>query len=342
MATVFLDTYLDGSQYLPTCRVDSIRASTDKFKVDVSLICENGQNGNAEKFFSTTLYAFDNIVVLSGVGNIIEEYFRVRNKVADMITIMFDNVSMDSHFLYCEYFMPDDFSPLDSFFLASSTQRVHQDSTITIAAVNHGTMSPFLIKAVGRRADGKGLGVVSKSLQRSLNARSSTVFYVSEIIHWALEQPDDEVGDYLNDVRYFSIEYAGLRKVFYIVPAEAYLTFSFRNIFNVEEYIDIVGSFKVLPEVSSDTAVCNGRSVQYNRSVSRSYEIATEPLTSDEIELFNQFVASHKLLLYIEDVCYEVQITISPVSTRLMIALCLPRNLHGGSPTLVRVFSNRK
>lgn len=309
MATSFIDNYFDGTQYMPTSLMTNIRANTDKNKIDVSLSCENGAGGDIETFYSTTLYAFNNVVELSDVGTLIEEYFRLRHKVADMITITFDDASIDAHFLYCEYAMPDAFDVSNTFFLASMVQRVHQDSMVTIAAYNHGIATDFIIKAVGRHSYDDNLGVVTRKVQRSLNNESSAYFSVAEIIKWALNQSDEEAGDELRDVKYFSIEYAGVQKMFFIVPAPAYLTFSFRNIFNVEEYIDVVGEITTKTEVSRDTAVCNGRSRQYDRNVSRSYEVQTEPLTSEEVSVFEQFLTSYEVLMYLEGNNWDVIIT---------------------------------
>lgn len=292
-----------------TSLMTNVRATTDKNKIEVSLSCESGAGGDIETFYSTTLYAFDNVVELSDVGTLIEEYFRLRHKVAAMITICFDNVSMDVHFLYCEYAMPEWFDVSNTFFLASMAQRVHQDSTITIAAYNHGLANDFIIKAVGQHTYDDDLGVVTRRVQRSLNNESSTYFSVAEIIKWALNMSDEEAGDELRDVKYFSIEYAGVQKMFFIVPAPAYLTFSFRNIFNVEEFIDVVGEITTKTEVSRDTAVCNGRSKQYDRNVSRTYDVQTEPLTSEEIAVFEQFLASHEVLMYLEGTDWDVIIT---------------------------------
>lgn len=292
-----------------TSLMTNVRATTDKNKIEVSLSCESGAGGDIETFYSTTLYAFDNVVELSDVGTLIEEYFRLRHKVAAMITICFDDVSVDVHFLYCEYAMPDGFDVSKTFFLASMAQRVHQDSTITIAACNHGLANDFIIKAVGRHTYDDDLGVVARRVRRSFNNESSTFFSVAEIIKWALNMSDEEAGDELRDVKYFSIEYAGVQKMFFIVPAPAYLTFSFRNIFNVEEFIDVVGEITTKTEVSRDTAVCNGRSKQYDRNVSRTYDVQTEPLTSEEIAVFEQFLSSHEVLMYLEGTDWDVIIT---------------------------------
>lgn len=287
--------------------MSSITARTDKVRIDVSLSCENGLDGEIETFYSTSLYPFNEVAELSDVGSLVEEYFRLRDKVADTVTITFDNVSIDVHFLYCEYVLPADFAADKTLFLSSMAQRVHQDSTIAIAAVNHGTTYPFVIKAVGHAEPDNRIVAVEKSVQQAFNGVA--YFNVADILLWALNKTEIEVGTDLRDVMFFSIEYAGIQKMCYIVPAPAYLTFSFRNAFNVKEFVDVVGEMTTKTEASRDVAVCNGASRQYDRSVARTYQVQTEALTPDEVKIFEQFVASHHVALRLGTIDYKVIIT---------------------------------
>lgn len=306
MATQFLQSYLNNTQYVPTSSVSAIRASTDKAKIDVSLTCENGLGGDLETFYTSSLYAFGGIVEFSDIGSLIEEYFRMRNKIADSVSILFDDISMNVHFLYCEYALPDDFDPEKSFFISAMVQRVHQDSMVAIAAIDHGSAIPFVIKAVGHHKTDDRLTVVEKSMPPAFDQSGTAYLSVAEIISWALNQTASEAGDDLRDVMYFSIEYFGIQKMCYIVPAPAYLSFSFHNIFNAEEFIDVVGEMTTKTDVSRNVAVCRGSSKQYDRAIQRTYEIQSEPLTSDEVGTFEQFLASHTVKLWLEGTDYDV------------------------------------
>lgn len=308
MATQLLSPDLGGSQIILSSQLSDIRASTDKEKVEVSLSCGHGFNDEAETFYTTTLYAFNGIVEFSDVATLIESYFRQRRKVIDTITITIDTVTVDIEVLYCEYAMTDSFDPQTALFISSEVRRVHQDSIITLAALDRGADTPFMIKAVGHEIGGNSLAVVWKTETRRFNRENSVCFSVAEIIRWAMNQSEMEAGADLRDVLYFSISYAGKQLMCYIVPAGAYLTFSFRNMFNVEEFIDVAGEITVKTETSRDTAVCNGISRQYNRTVTRTYQVQTEPLTSAEVSLFEQFLSSHEVRMYLDDVC-EVIIT---------------------------------
>lgn len=306
MATVFT-TYF-GENYYPTSSIDTVRATTDKDRVSVEIFCENGVGGDIETFYTTTLYAFNGVVELSDVGSLIEEYFRLRGKVVDTITITFDEATLDGIFLYCEYGTDIDFDPDNMLFVAATAQRVHQDSTVVMASYDHGSDSPFTIKAVGHRASDGTLAVVTKKKYNNLY-NNSCWFGIYSIVRWALNLTSEEAGEDLSDVLYFSIEYGGLQKLCYIVPAAAYLTFEFNNIFNVQEFIDIVGTMTTKTEVSRDTAVCGGKSVQYDRNVTRTFQVETEPVPSEEIPMFEQFLTSHTIYLNLSGEEYPVIIT---------------------------------
>lgn len=309
MATEFLQSGLEDRTYVPTSSVSSIRATTDKTRVNVQLECENGSGNAIETFYSTTLYAFNGAVELSDVGSLVEEYFRRRGKVADTIDILFDTAILSVHFLYCENMLMVDFDPTKSFFLAAGVQRVYPDSIVAIAAVDHGSNTYFYLSAVGhRKADGTP-AVVRMAEQKNLGAELTAYFSVADIIKWALNQTDAETEEELADVLYFSIEYAGIQKMFYIVPAPAYLTFAFRNAFNVLEYVDVAGEMTVKTDVSGSTAVCGGRARRYDRIVERIYVVQTEPLTPEEVHIFEQFIASHSVELCLDDANHDVIIT---------------------------------
>ena len=309
MATNFIYPDIEDKEYVLTSSVSSIQATTDKDHLDVSLMCESGLDDEPEVFFSTSLYAFNDVVELADVGSLIEEYFRKRNKVADRVSVIFDNVSMDVHFLYCENTMPDSFDHNSCFFTTSHVQCVHQDSIISLSAVNRGEAVQFKIIAAGNRKTNGDISIVSFPMQQLFNREDTVYFAVPDIIRHALNMTDQKVEDDLADILYFAIEYGSIRKTCYLEHADAYLTFSFRNIFNVEEFIDVVGTMTAKTEVSRDIAVCNGLSKQYNRAVERTFRVMTAPLDNSHVAALEQFIASHRVALYHEGQKYDVVIT---------------------------------
>ena len=67
-----------------------MKASTDKNKVLVEIVRD--PDGEIDDFFSTTLYSHNGIVELSDIGALIEERFRAKNVIWNMMEIRFDGV----------------------------------------------------------------------------------------------------------------------------------------------------------------------------------------------------------------------------------------------------------
>lgn len=296
------------SDIVLTSAVDSISANTTDTSVEVRLICKNGADGTPDQLYENTLYSFDDRVELSGVGELVEEYFRRSGKVSDVINVAFGSLSVDIEFLYCEWNLPEAFDPWTAFYLASRSQRVYPDSVVTIAAADHGSATPFIIRAVGHNMADGAVSVVTKEETHTLNDKNTVYFQVKDIITAAHGAAPTIPAARLRDVMWFSIEYGGTQKMFYVVDAPAYLSFVFCNIFNVEETIDIVGTVTTKTEVDADTAVVGGRLKQYNREPKRVYEVQTAPVPAAEIPLFEQFLSSHSVVMTLEGNDYEVTI----------------------------------
>lgn len=305
MATEIL-TNIAAFDFIPTSRMTNVRASTSKSKVAVSLSCyvTSGQ----VVFFSTWLYASDGIVTLSDVGSLVEDFFRRRRLVIDEVEVRIDNATVSGRFLYCEYGLPESFDPENSFLIASSVRSVHQDSLVSVAAMSRGESVPYVIKAVGHRSDGS-LAVVSKTVPRQTVNQLATEFSVVSIIEWALNMTDEETGDDIVDVIQFTIGYGDLKEVCYLRRDAAYLTFSFFNIFNVREFVDVSGVMVTKSVAESEMAVANGRAYQYDRSLSRSFEVTTGPLSHDDFAVFEQFLSSPEVSVFVDGEEHDVLIT---------------------------------
>lgn len=306
MATIILNISADPDQIFLTSQLSVIRAHTDKPKIDVSLSCTGSNGPDPINLYSSTLYAFDGMVELTDAASLIEEYFRKHHRVIDTITVAFDTATVSFQALYCEYSLPDTFDAGSSLLLATTTQRVHQDSTVTIAYYSPLPDVPVTIKAVGHTLADDTIAAITTT-RSPLFAGNIAYFSVADIIQWAIS--DDGSHTPLRSVMYFALEYAGTQKMFYIIPAAAYLTFSFRNIFNVPEYIDIVGDIVTKTDVSRDSTVCSRRLVQYDRTVTRSYEITTEAIPREELPLFEQLLASHEIKIHLDGQSYDILIT---------------------------------
>ena len=87
--------------------------------------------------------------------------------------------------------------------------------------------------------------------------------------------------------------HVGRRSITVYVTDEPYeVDFFFRNSFNVLEHIFVYGTTKLKSSFDRKEAVSRGISSFYNMSVERKHEVETAPMSMEEAEYFNEFLAS--------------------------------------------------
>lgn len=297
MATEFLHTSIFARSYVLTSELSSIVASTDAAKLTVSLAC------SGDTFFTVELYAYNGRVELLDPGSIVEGYFRSKKMVTGSVDVTFGEVTRPITFLYCEYSMPRDFNPENALLLSSSVRRVHDGSHFGFAAIPLGPYIIIDLKAFGLDKNGIPVNAELKfSVEASKVPTHTCIFGYSFVRDFMTKNPD------MVKVLYFSVSSGCRQLMCYLSPATAWLTFSFRNIFNVEEYIDVEGSMTVKSETSRQSAKCSGDIVQYDRRTDRTYQFTTGPLAAEEVETYAQLVASHTVKLYLDGRSYDVVI----------------------------------
>lgn len=297
MATAFIPSSIFTASYVLTSEARSIVASTDDSKLSVSLSC------SGDTFFSAVLYAYDGKVELFDPGSIIECYFQSNNLVSADVLITFGTVSKSARFLYCEYQMPRDFNPQRALLLSSPARRVHPGSKFSFAAI------PVADAQMKIQFNAVGL---DQNLRPVVASYTSHAINPQEASHTQVFDVDILLNNFLSDnssmkkVLYFSAKIDSRQLMCYLSQSPAWLTFAFRNIFNVTEYIDVEGSVTEKTEISRESAFCSGDLVQYDRRTDRTYQVSTGPLHADEIESVTQLVASHSVDLILENGSYPV------------------------------------
>jgi hypothetical protein len=297
MATTFISCPSGDSPVL-TSQLTSVKARTDKSKVLVQVV--RHPEGDIDEFFSTTLYAFNGIVELAGLGKLIEERFRIKNRIYDVISVIFDGTATEFTAIYCEYDLSSDFDYSGCFWSASSTGIVHSDSAVSLAHWHNGS-DVYRVKVVGLDPDGN-IATVERDFTRGQSSPWIS-FSVSDILKFT------NADNHFSKVSYFAISYGNLQKIFYIVDDPEYLLFRFRNIFNAPEYIDVVGKVKRKTVANRELALCSGIALQYNRAVNRTYEVTTGPLTLDQAKTMEQLIVSHHVELCTSTHDYDILIT---------------------------------
>lgn len=287
-----------------TSALYSLKARTDKAKVLVEVIRD--PEGEIDRFFSTTLYSHNGVVELSDVGSLIEERFRAKRRLWDMMEIRIDGTVAEFTALYCEYSLDPDFDYTQCFLCAAGESIVHRNSAISLAHWNNGS-NEYRVQVVGLDSEGNTASVERIFTRNSYSNHVS--FTVNEIIRYALNQTDEETGADLVKVAYFAISYASMQKIFYVVEHPFFLTFGFRNMFNAYEFIDVVGVVTRKTKFDRETAICSGIAKQYNQTVERTYEMQTGPLTDEQIREIEQLIGSRDVQLCASAFDYDIIIT---------------------------------
>lgn len=346
-----IDTFLPQGTYFLTSRLPTIVASTDSATVVVSIV----RASTSEEIFATELYPYNGKVSLEELGTIIEENLRQNARIADQYIIHFDDAITYLDALYCEYSLSEDFNPQIPFLTASHTSIVRPSSIISLILIRLSEDERFNVKIIGLDHEGQ-LAVFEYVLGITFAEYHGHVS-VSTVIAPALTVADGETYSPLASVSYFVVSSGLAEKVFYVVDYPYSLCFSYRNIFNAEEFIDVPGTVTRKTKFDADASVCSGRLKQYNRSSERTYEMLTSPLTAAQVNEMTQLIGSHEIYLIDGSDPLEVIITdhtievsnddesLSTIKFAFRFAderIVLPRSDLGGlNPTSSNIFSEQ-
>lgn len=298
MATEILQTSLLSRPYVLTSEARSIFARTDESSLPVTLAY------SGDIFFSVELYAYDGKVELFDPGSIVEGLFRKKGLVSGDIVVSFGPVSKSVTFLYCEYDMPEEFNPRKSLLLSSSARRVHEGSKFTFAALPLESVMKIDFKAVGLDKNGVPVNADLKfSIEASKVFNHTYIFDTAPYIRDFIRKNPE-----ITKVLYFSVANGSRQLMCYLSPSPAWLTFTFMNIFNVQEFIDIEGAVTTKSETSRQTARSSGDIIQYDRRTDRTYQLTTGSLPADEVESLFQLVSSHSVQLFADGTYHDIVI----------------------------------
>lgn len=299
MNVEFLSTELAERTLCPTSAIGRIDVSTDDASVRMTM------QVNGREIYSSILYAYNGTVSLFDAGHLIETYFRAHSLFRANVSVkascssdssVFTSMTIDC--LHCSHVVPESFDASQIFFSCLRTHRVARTAKF---------------KLYGPMAGGVSVIVNIAGLDPAGNPTSGTVYTMS-----ADGYIDVDIPSWISSVvantaiavpTMMSIRCNGMEKTLYIARDPEYMTFTFRNCFNVPETIYLPGQTVMKPEVSVDDAVCSGRTVQYNRVISRSYEFTSGPLTRHEVAALAQFLESQSVSVVVDDVAYEIVIT---------------------------------
>lgn len=318
MATTTIISYPAAGSLVLTSMLDSMKARTDAASLTVEVFRCSEDDVDTAPFFSTKIYALNGIVELSGIGSLIEEELRRAGLSVDYFAVCFGVVGGPIfRALHCEFLPLAPLDPVNTFLTCSRASAVHEDTYVRLTSVNGSPASTsFLIQVVGR--DSAGSPCVSN---RTEPVPSDGVISLSvrSILDYALNRGDD--GDDLADMqeaRYFAITLGNRQKLFFLRKDPFYLSFSFRNMFNAVEFVDVPGILTVKSKFDRETVVCDGRGRQYDRRAERTYEVQTPALAEWQVKELEQLIASRLVSLRVggnPEIWKEVLVTDHTIET---------------------------
>lgn len=267
----------------PSSAIESLVFESDSDRILLSLMC------GSDEFYSAVLYTCDGVVTAERIDRAIGDYMlanslhraviTVRAMPPDMPSVM---ALMNVDVLYCAYTLPEGFDLSAAFHTLLQTQRVPPSAVLKVYGdMQVGADVSFRISGV--KADG-----TFDSCEMTGSASDGFVSVdIGSMSQWAA------LNAYMSKVTMVSLFYGDAVKSFVVVDMPSFVEFRFRNCFNCPESVFVSGISEMVTDVSTDMAVCNGRAMQYNRSVTRSYEHTTAPLTRLEAAAVSQLVESH-------------------------------------------------
>ncbi len=311
MATEFLSTFSQfGGKPVPSYLLDSIEVRSDLDRVHLSITDASAPNG---EIFANTYYPIGGYLQIEMLAAIIESHMRRHHYSVCDITISLGSrtdteASLTLSILYSDYVLPRP-AEIHGFLTTCASRRIHRGSMIALTVLMPQAGDTVKFIGVGHSKQGKHSTVYANitSALHYDNGRSM-ILSVNSIITWALKLPD-AVEANIVDIDYFSLEYDGSVRTFYIMNDSDWMLFGFRNIFNAREFIDVVGYVKNKTLVSRSMAVASGHAMHYNQSTERTYEVTTAALPIAEARAFDHLLNSRTTELYTADIASKILIT---------------------------------
>lgn len=297
MSTQILNaSKLTDADFVPTSSLKSVRVSTSDTALEVTMSCRG------VIFFSTKLYAYNGIIEFFDPGSIIESHFRANGFVFEDIVIRFDLVSITIHVIYCEHDVADGYA--FGKLMSTSVRRVHPGSIFSFNAIPYHEATTFSITGVGFDSGGNQITASYTTVDQDTN-KAVFRFHTDHIIS-ALKTAS---SNKMVRIAAFSLAARDMKMTCYVDEAPCPIPFRFRNMFNVQEYIDIIGDIVTKNDTSFNTAEAVDGLENYDRNTVRSYQVTTEPIPAAEIPLYRAMFESRELEVFIEGIFYDAVIT---------------------------------
>ncbi|MCH5234765.1 MAG: hypothetical protein J1E16_05675 [Muribaculaceae bacterium] len=275
--------------------------------------------GDEITLYKENLWVYNGSAIAYNLSDIIENY--MREKGISMLWLQITAQYLDQHdvasvhIVYCDAMLEsaDDVSVFlsNNFLTRLNTKRVDPDSKFSLYFYSSASDREmyeleyyFFIEGV---EDKKSITIRGYVDDESENIYSIGINMADLRRSAALAF---HVDSSLISISSFSVRCGERSMDFFIDKSLQYgQAFFFRNIFNAWDFIIVPALTSESTEVEHSLADVGSKSVSYDRNVSKSYEVLTGPIDTDEAKLIADMVASHEICRIIKDVSYPVLIT---------------------------------
>ncbi|MBO5626780.1 MAG: hypothetical protein J5953_13465 [Prevotella sp.] len=248
--------------------------------------------------YTTTLYENNRAAIFYGFKEIIRENMLTRYLSLASLTVTAEHpggneVLEDRYIIFCEVNDMDDERDLiwARFLTNRSFYTIPRSGYVVLSFFSDGgEQFTAYADCVFKESDGTiRTYTYTRSIYHYNLPRIYSVWLIPNDIQYAVER---EEGGSLGALLSFTF-HVGNRAITVYVTDEPYeVDFYFYNSFNVQEHIFIYGTTKLKSTFDRKEAVSQGVSSFYNMSVERKHEVETAPMSIEEAEYFNEFLAS--------------------------------------------------
>lgn len=290
--------YPDGNVW--STEIPTVSVTTDITSKVVFTLYSGTTSGDV--VFTNTFFAQNSVISVVGLGDIVAAYMRSKSQIFGTFSIKVADAtgsqSASSSFCvcYCDRQMPvtvDDWAT--SRFLISADQvSMHGSDSLPLTALCLPTESTVKVNVVGTTA---AETLTQQSVSYLIPSSLSSGFRVADVgpitVTSLTKMLEAKYITPIKNILSFVIILGNRHlQVFVKDNPEHSVAFRFKNMFNVQEPITLAGVTKRALDLTRNEAVVAGKSIQYDISGYRTYELTGAPMILSDAARVEYLVTS--------------------------------------------------
>ncbi|MBQ7941432.1 MAG: hypothetical protein IJ328_03365 [Muribaculaceae bacterium] len=278
--------------FIYSSQLRDISLETDLDRLIVALV-----HGETE-VYRTTLYAFDGVVSIYDIRNVVELYMLDKNICFTAFTFCYfdaDGTALGTFNLntvYCTHIMEVEAGIFASYnFLTTLTsKRTSPHSTEFLSVMHWQERAPMKAHCVFINGEGNSVSSVITLFDLGYDdiGVDTILIRYDDILQKLTDQ-----GNNVEKLLAYTITWGDRVFSFYVHNIIPDVTFTFRNCFNVLETVSFSAVTTSKTKVDRSVAVARSLFSFYDQTTTKEYEVQSSALTMDEAEWIEQLFMSH-------------------------------------------------